>query len=60
MSTVQALTKILRIKLSYLVSDTDKDTEKWRVMAEEYAEKCRMLEKVSGILLKENEKLREA
>ncbi|NBB19363.1 hypothetical protein GVN20_08365 [Runella sp. CRIBMP] len=56
MSTVQALTKILRIKLSYLVSDT----EKWRVMSEEYAEKCRMLEKMNVVLLKENEKLRDA
>jgi transcriptional regulator with XRE-family HTH domain len=54
---VQALAKILRIKLSYLWSDTDTDTEKWRVMAEEYAEKCRMLEKVNGMLLKENEQL---
>ncbi|NBB19361.1 helix-turn-helix domain-containing protein [Runella sp. CRIBMP] len=57
---VQALTKILRIKLPYLVSDTDTDTEKWRAMAEEYAEKCRMLEKMNVVLLKENEKLRDA
>jgi len=55
---VQALTKILRVKLPCPVSDTD--TEKWRVMAEEYAEKCRMLEKVNGMLLKENEKRRDA
>lgn len=59
---VQALTKILRIKLSYLVSDTDTDTdtdtEKWRAMAEEYAEKCRMLEKMKNRLMKENEQLK--
>lgn len=29
-------------------------------MAEEYAEKCRMLEKMNVMLLKENEKLRDA
>lgn len=49
---LRALAKILGLKLSYLVSDTD--TEKWRKLAEEYADKCKMLEKVNMMLLKEN------
>lgn len=53
---LQALAKILDLKLSYLVSDTD--TEKMQLMLEEYAERCRMLEKMNDKLLKENERLR--
>lgn len=55
---LRALAKILDLKLSYLVSDTDTDTEKMQLMLEEYAERCRMLEKMNDKLLKENERLR--
>lgn len=55
---LRALAKILDLKLSYLVSDTDIDTEKMQLMLEEYAERCRMLEKMNDKLLKENERLR--
>jgi transcriptional regulator with XRE-family HTH domain len=55
---LRALANILGLKLSYLVSDTD--TEKWQLMLEEYAERCRRLEKMNDILFKENEQLRNA
>jgi hypothetical protein len=57
------LAKILGLKLSYLVSDTDTDTdtdtEKLQLMLEEYAERCRILEKMNDRLMKENEQLRD-
>jgi transcriptional regulator with XRE-family HTH domain len=54
---LRALAKILGLKLSYLVSDTDTDT--LQLMLEEYAERCRMLEKMNDRLMKENEQLRD-
>lgn len=54
---LRALAKILGLKLSYLVSDTDTDTEKWQLMLEEYAERCQRLEKLNDRLQKENEQL---
>lgn len=49
---LKALAKVLDLSISYLVGDTD--TEKWRKLAEEYADKCKMLENMNMILLKEN------
>jgi transcriptional regulator with XRE-family HTH domain len=56
---LRALAKILGLKLSYLVSDTDTDTEKLQLMLEEYAERCQRLEKMNDRLMKENEQLRD-
>jgi transcriptional regulator with XRE-family HTH domain len=50
---LRALANILGLKLSFLVSDTEKS----QLMLEEYAERCRMLEKMNNRLMKENEQL---
>lgn len=53
---LQGLATTLGTSVSYFISETE--TEKWRKLAEENAERCRMLEKMNVMLLKEIEQLR--
>ena len=57
---LQALATTLGTSVSYFISETETETEteKWRKLAEENAERCRMLEKMNVMLLKEIEQLR--